>query len=74
MPTKIEKKGGGFGMFQHPFCRKTPKNEGDPLGIFPRKVSQCRKKLKEGTLWSRPVLYVTRKNRKNLFGSVRYAK
>ena len=38
---------------------------------FPKKVSQCRKKLKEGTLWSRPVWYATRKNRKNLFGSVR---
>ena len=30
-----------------------------------------RKKMKGGTLWSRPVWYVTRKNRKNLFGSVR---
>ena len=39
-----------------------------------KKVSQCRKKLKGGTLWSRPVWYVTRENRKNLFGSVRLAK
>ena len=26
--------------------------------------------MKGGTLWSRPVWYVTRKNRKNLFGSL----
>ena len=39
--------------------------------FFQKKVSQCRKKLKGGTLWSRPVWYVTRENRKNLFGSVR---
>ena len=74
---------------------------------FTKKISQCRKKLKGGTLWdfstsilsqnskkieegtlwefffrksltvsnksergSRPVWYVTRENRKNLFGSV----
>ena len=56
-------------------CRKTAKKlKGDPLRkiFFPeKKVSQCRKKLKGGTLWSRPVWYVTRENRKNLFGSVR---
>ena len=44
------------------------KMQGDPLG---KKVSQCRKKMKGGSLWSLPVWYVTRKNRKNLFGSVR---
>ena len=38
------------------------------------KKSQCRRKLKDGTLWSRPVWYVTRKNRKNVFGWVRYVK
>ena len=39
---------GWFGIFQHPFCRKTAeKLKGDPLGEkFPKKVSQCRKKLK----------------------------
>ena len=50
------------------------KIEGGPFGgkfFFRKKVSQCRKKLKGGTLWSRPVWYVTRENRKNLFGSVR---
>ena len=59
-----------FGIFQHPFCRKTSKKmQGDPLRKknFEKKseknVSQCRKKLKGGTLWSRPVWYVTRKNR-----------
>ena len=33
--------------------------------------SHVAEKLKGGTLWSRPVWYVTRKNRKNFFGSVR---
>ena len=39
-------KGGPFGIFQHPFCRKTPKKlEGGPLGeiFFRKKVSQSRK-------------------------------
>ena len=67
-------KGGPFGIFQHPFWRKTAKKlkEG-PFGEkkFRKKVSQCRKTMKGGTLCSRPVWYVTRKNRKNLFGSVR---
>ena len=39
-----------------------------------KKVSQCRKKTERGTLWSRPACYVTRENRNNLFGSVRYVK
>ena len=39
--------------------------------LFSGKKSQCRKKLKGGTLWSRRVWYVTRENRKNLSGSVR---
>ena len=61
-------KGGPFGIFQHPFCRKTTKKmQGGPFEekIFFSKnnVSQCRKKLKGGTLWSRPVWYVTWKNR-----------
>ena len=53
---------------------KQPKNwRGDPLGkkISGKKVSQCRKKLEGGTLWSPRVWYGTRENRKNLFGSVR---
>ena len=36
-----------------------------------RKKSRSAKKIERGTLWSRPVWYVTRKN---LFGSVRWAK
>ena len=34
--------------------------KGEPLGkfFFRKKVSQCRKKLKGGTIWSRPALYV----------------
>ena len=48
------------------------KLKGNPLGKkISKKVSQCRKKMDGGTLWSRPVWYAMRKNRKNLFGSVR---
>ena len=52
---------------------KQQKNEGELFGEknFRKKVSQCQKKLEAGTLWSRRVWYVTRENRKNLFGSVR---
>ena len=57
-----------FGTFQHTFCCKTSKKcRGDPL----EKISKFAEKIKGGSLWSRPVWYVTRKNRKNLFGSVR---
>ena len=62
-------KGGTFGIFQHPFWRKTAKKLKE--APFGEKVLQCRKKLKGGPFWSRPVWYVTRKNRINLFGSVR---
>ena len=53
---------------------KQQKNlRGEPLGkiFFPKKKSRSAGKMKGGTLWSRPVWYVTRKNRENLFGSVR---
>ena len=44
---KKTERGGPFGIFQHPFCRKTSKKcRGDPLGknfFFGKKVSQCRK-------------------------------
>ena len=48
------------------------KMKGGPFGelFFPKKVSQCRKKLKGGTVWSRPVWYVTRENRKNLIDQI----
>ena len=50
------------------------KMQGGPFGeklFFEKKSIAVPKKMKGGTLWSRPVWYVTRKNRKNLFGSVR---
>ena len=49
------------------------KCRGDPLRKknSEKKCLAVPKKMKGGSLWSRPVWYVTRKNRKNLFGSVR---
>ena len=77
MPKK-NWKGGPFGIFQHPFCRKTSKKcRGTLWGKnseeknSEKKCLAVPKKMKGGSLWSRPVWYVTRKNRKNLFGSVR---
>ena len=74
MQEKTER-GVTLGFFNIHSVAKHRKIEGRSLwGIF-FKVSQCRKKKLEGeTLWSRPVWYATRKNRKNLFGSVRQAK
>ena len=72
VPKKTER-GDPLGFSNIHSVAKQQKNEGDPLGkkVFLKKVSQCRKKLEGGTLWSRRVRYVTRENRKNLFGSVR---
>ena len=70
MPKK-KQKGGPFGIFQHLFCRKTAnKLKGGPFGenVFPKKKSRSAEKNEKG---SRSVWYVTRENRKNLFGSVR---
>ena len=66
------RKGGPFGIFQHPFCRKTSKKCRGTLWekISEKNVSQCQKN-ERGTLWCCPVWYVTRKNRENLFGPVR---
>ena len=50
--AKHQKNAGGT-LWGKNFEKKIPK----------KNVSQCRKKLKGGTLWSRPVWYVTRKNR-----------
>ena len=47
-------KGGPFEVFQHPFCRKTWKNWRKKFFYFREKISQCRKKLKGGTLWDFP--------------------
>ena len=38
---------------------------------FWKKSLTMPKKTERGTIWSRPVWYVARENRKNLFGSVR---
>ena len=46
-------KGGPFEIFQHPFCRKSPKKlKGDPLRIFffKENAPQCRKNSKVGDL------------------------
>ena len=65
-------KGRPFGIFQHPFCRKTSKKCRGPFGgKISEKKSRSAEKNERGTFWSRPVWYVTRKNRKNLFDSVR---
>ena len=53
---------GPFGVFQHLFCRKRSKIEGRTL---------WEKNFPKNERGSRPVWYVTRENRKNLFGSVR---
>ena len=61
--SKKKLKGGTLWDFSTSILSQTPKKlKGDPLGkIFPeKKVSQCRKITERGTLWSRPVLYVTR--------------
>ena len=71
---KKAERGDPLGFFNiHSVAKHQKKCRGDPLGkIFFRKKSLAvPKKMKEGSLWSRPVWYVTRKNRKNLFGSVR---
>ena len=72
MPKKTER-GDPLGFFNIHSVAKHQKNAGGPFEEFflEKKVSQCRKKMKGGSLWSRPVWYITRKNRKNLFGSVR---
>ena len=44
-------KGGPFGVFQHPFCRKTSKNcRGDPFGkkLFFEKKSRSAEKNERG--------------------------
>ena len=65
-------KGGPFGIFQHPFCRTTQKKlKGDPWGIFFQKKSHSAEKTGRGTLWSRPVLYVTRETVKAIQGTDR---
>ena len=64
MPKKTERE-DLLGVFNIHFVAKQ-KIEGGKIFIIGKK-SQCRKKLKGGTLWSRPVWYVTRENRKKPF-------
>ena len=73
MPKKTER-GDPLGFFNIHSVAKHQKNAGGPFGkkIFFRKKSLAvPKKNERGEFWSRPVWYFTRKNRKNLFGSVR---
>ena len=71
MPKKLN--GEPFGIFQHPFCRKTPeKIEGDLLGkiCFPKRLLTMPKKLKGG-LFSLARYCMLRGKAKNPFDSVR---
>ena len=73
MPKKTER-GDPLGFFNIHSVAKHQKNAGGPFGekfFFRKKSLAVPKKMKGGSLWSRPVWFVTRKNRKNLFGSVR---
>ena len=76
VPKKTEW-GDHFGIFQHPFCRKTAKKlKGGTFGEkkFRKKSLAVPKKMEGGTLWSLRVWYGTRENWKNVFGSVRLTK
>ena len=73
MPKKTER-GDPLGFFNIHSVAKHQKNAGGPSGeifLFRKKSLEVPKKMKGGSLWSRPVGYVTRKNRKNFIGSVR---
>ena len=64
MPKKTERE-DPLGFFNIHSVSKLQKNEGGTISwgnFFLKKVAQCQKNLKgpSGTLWSRPVLYVTR--------------
>ena len=61
MPKKAERE-DPLRFFNIHSVAKLQKMKGDPLVEKKlKKVAQCRKNLK-GTLWSRPVLYVTRES------------
>ena len=51
-----------MGIFQHPFCRKAAKKRKGTLWgkMFLETKSGNAEKTERGTLWFRPVLYVTR--------------
>ena len=69
MPKKTER-GDPLGFFNIHSVAKHQKNAGGPFGeiFFSKKSLAVPKKNEMGSLWSRPVWYVTRENRKNLFG------
>ena len=72
MSHKAEKQltGGPFGIFQHPFWRKTPNKLEDPLRIFfPEKVAMPKKTEKGDPLVSSGIVCYT----VNIFGSVPWA-
>ena len=48
-------------FFNIHLSQNSEKTEGGTFGenFLTKKVSQCQTKLKDGTFWSRPVLYVT---------------
>ena len=65
-------RGDPLGFFNmHSVAKHEKKLKKTKIFIFRKKSLAVPKKMKGGSLWSRPVWYVTRKNRKNLFGSVR---
>ena len=72
MPKKSER-GDPLGFFNIHSVAKHQKNAGGPFGenFFSKKKSCSAEKMKGESLCSRPVWFVTRKNRKTLFGSVR---
>ena len=73
MPKK-KLKGGTLWDVSTSIRSQNKKMQGVPFGeksFFRKKSLAVPKKDERGSLWSRPVWYVTRKNRKNLFGSVR---
>ena len=68
-------KGGTLWDFSTPILSQNIKKmQGGPFRenfFFGKKSLAVPKKMKGGSLWSRSVWFVTRKNRKNFFGSVR---
>ena len=71
MPKKTET-GELLKLFNiHSVSEHQKKLKGEPLGKFFSKKSLTMPKTERGTLQSLLVLYVTRKNIKNFFGSVR---
>ena len=66
-------KGGLFGIYQQPFCRKTQKNERVTLWwkkSFVKKVAECQEKLKGGPFSLDRYCMLHGKKTKTLLGSV----